>query len=105
MKDINISKITPSSNPIYKGTTHYGRPGFILDVTYTLADGREVPTTVCAERKKDVLPALQREIQNAANGSLRATLSEDGEFWGTVCKFTIGAFGMVPLAGTQNQPA
>ena len=107
MKEIAITKITPSSQPIYKGITHSGRRGFVLDITYTLADGRDVPSSVRKERKKDVLPALAREIANAASGAQHANLSDTGEFWGTVTRYSLGTTGLIPTLPepTPLQPA
>lgn len=78
-------QITPSANPIYKGITYSGRQGFILDVTYTLADGRTVPSTVTFDRKKDGFPRLKRDGQSAASVAIKATFDElTGASHGTV---------------------
>ncbi|HXJ59204.1 MAG TPA: hypothetical protein VNU68_21295 [Verrucomicrobiae bacterium] len=96
MNEIGITQIDPVDGRIYKGMTNCGRPGFSLDVVYTLADGRKQRSTVSSERKKNVLAALERERRAAAAGSMTANFNDKGEFWGTTQKWTIGSAGLVP---------
>lgn len=96
MNDKRITLITPTGRPIYKAMTNSGRPGFCLDVIYTLEDGSTQAAHVTAERKKNVLEPLERDRVAAANGSMTATYGADGEFYGTCTRYDIGATGLVP---------
>jgi len=105
MKEIPIITITPVTGTIYKGMTMSG-PGFILDVAYTLADGRTFPSTTSCRKKKDVPSALARDQRNATAGAFKATFNEHGEFWGTVSICHIGGSGLEPAHSSTNpQPA
>ena len=99
MKEIGITAITPTGKPIYKGTTYSGRPGFILEVAYTLADGRATPSAIRCERKKDLPRTLERERHAAAVGAMKATLDDQtGQFWGTRTSYLLGGNGLQPTA-------
>ncbi len=80
---------------IVKGWTYSGRKGFCLDAVYVLEDGTAYPTRICAERKKDVLPRLEKDRANAASGAMVASFI-DGKYWGTISRYQIGLSGLVP---------
>ena len=95
-QEIPITQITPLNNGAIRMGVHHGRPAFILDVEYRLQDGRTLPGTVSGERKKDVPTALARAQQSAAANSMFACFDEQGAYFGTSQKWTIGASGLVP---------
>lgn len=108
MNEKRITSITPITGQIYKGMTNSGRRGFILDVTYLLDDGTTEKSNVSANRKKDVLPRLERDRANAATGAMKASYF-DGRFSGTVSRYTIGMRGLEAtpdhvLGGSKPQP-
>lgn len=96
-KEIPIIKITPLNNgAIRKGINYSGRPAFIMDVEYTLEDGRKIQSTESAVRKKDLPRALERAQQAADGKCFLANFNDAGEFWGTTQKWRIGGAGLVP---------
>lgn len=104
MKEIAITQVTPTTNPVYKRLTYSGRTQFTQDVTYTLADGREIPSYVSSDRKKDLPERLASAQNNAAIGAMAATFDDvTGQFWGTVTRYDIGNRGLVPRI-PQPQP-
>lgn len=95
--DIRITKVTVQPGAVItKRTTNSGRKGFGIEVIYTLENGQEIPSTTTRERKKDVLPTVERENLSAAAGAMSANFGDDGRFWGTCTRYTIGLHGLVP---------
>lgn len=92
MNEIPIIKITAKNGAIYK----LGQR-FALDVTYELKDGRTFEGCIDRDKKKNVLPGLERANQSAAAGAFFASF-HNGEFFGTVQKWSIGGAGLVPQA-------
>ncbi len=87
-KEIRITKVALRPGAaIYKSTTHSGRKCFVIDVIYTLADGREIPSSITRERKKDVLTAFESENNSAIAGAKGANFDDEGRFWGTVTRY------------------
>lgn len=100
MTEIQITKIEPKDGQIIKGRTHSGRMGFLMQVTYTLADGRLIDSWSSEERKKDLPRSIERDRESIAAGTLKANFSDDGKFWGTVStwKMDLGNGRLVPNA-------
>ena len=92
----SLDVVIEAAGTITKGMTLRG-PGFILPVTYHLEDGTTVNSHVSSERKKNVLPRLERDRANAASGAMKA-IFQDGRFFGTVTSYDIGARGLVATA-------
>jgi hypothetical protein len=99
--NIKIIRVTPGTNPIYKSLA-YGRPGFAMDVTYHLADGREVAGRVASERKKNLPAELARVQSSIAAGAMSVCFDEHGNFLGTRMTYGLGATGLVPEAWGDN---
>jgi len=93
-KRITEIRVAPDAK-ITKGMTYSG-PGFFLPSTLVLEDGSEFSSSITARRKKDVMPRLDRDRANAANGSMTAAFV-DGKFFGTSTKYTMGSGRMVPI--------
>src|SRR5258707_3269767 len=94
--EIPINQIIPLNQcTIRKGISN-GRPAFIMDVEYRLADGRTLHGTIGEDRKKDVSGALARAQQCAAANSMFACFDDNGAYFGTTQKWTFGAGGLVP---------
>lgn len=90
-----ITKIELVNGTIYKGMTMRG-PGFIMDVTLHLEDGTLQRSHVDAQRKKDVLPKLERDRRNAENGSMKASFL-GSDFFGTVTHSRMDGSGLQPV--------
>ena len=95
-QEIPITQITPLNHGAIRKGVHHGCPAFIMDVEYRLQDGRTLPGTVSRERKKDVPAGLARAQQSAAANSMFACFDDQGAYFGTSQKWTIGAAGLIP---------
>ena len=100
MKEIKIIKVEVKPGAtITKGMTMRG-PGFAIRVNYTLDGGRVIESYAYAQRKKDVLPRVERENRSAAAGAMSASFNDKGEFWGTVQDYALESSGLLaPVAG------
>ncbi len=90
-----ISVIQISGQQITKGRTASGRPGFSHAVLYVFEDGTKVASTETTERKKDLLARIESRDQAAKRGELAGSFN-NGEFWGTVQRFSMGAGRLNP---------
>lgn len=88
-KEILITNVTPAEEPIFKTVTNTGRLGFGINVLYTLEDGQTIKSTIARERKKNVLPAIERERQSIAAKAMTANFNDAGEFWGTTTRYNL----------------
>ncbi len=91
MKDIPIIRVEPLPNPIRKGMTCSGRPGFHLDVNLHLEGGGHVQSTLSSERKKNLPDRLAGAQRSAAEHAYYATFSDTGEYYGTKQVWAIDA--------------
>ncbi len=97
MKKVLITAVTAIPGAVVsKGMTHSLRPGFVLPVSYTLADGSTIQSSVRTERKKDLQGSLERQQKSAAAGAMAAQFNDNGEFWGTVQTYGSLSEGLKP---------
>ena len=103
-----ITKIQIANPTPYKAHGPRGKC-FAVDVLYHLEDGTTQAAHISSERKKNLPAAIQRQIDNAASGAMKA-IYHGAEYFGTSTSYTLGGsqngrgFSLVPVV-PETAPA
>lgn len=92
MNDAKIISVKiAEGSVIHKTLNAYNQKVFGIATVLELEDGRKIPSLKTTQKKKDLMPSVERMNAHAQDGTLSACFREDGSFWGTSTKYRISA--------------